>query len=124
MSSPLDTIKELNDTIDTISEHNKDLQQQNHELTVYYYVMIGVFIITAVMASVFYNQRNDKDVQIEGLNNQMEWTVKEYNKLNHKHKKSSDELFWCKHVNGELIEKCDPSTVNRVIKATPLPERK
>lgn len=64
MSSLHDTIKELNDTIDALSEHNKDLQQQNHELTVSYYVMIGVFIITSVMAIVFYNQRNDACAEV------------------------------------------------------------
>jgi len=42
-------------------------------------------------------------------------------KLISSNKSLDEELFWCKHVNGELIQKCNPSTVNSVIKKTPLP---
>lgn len=56
-------------------------------------VLVTLFIIIAGTAvfwggltySIYLNIQKQKE--IENLNTQMEWTVKEYNKLNHKYRK-------------------------------------
>jgi len=47
-------------------------------------------------------------------------TIDELNSTNSKLK---DDLFWCKHANGQLLEYCDPSGIKKAINKTPLPKR-
>ena len=41
--------------------------------------------------------------------------------LNASNNKLEDDLFWYKTANDTLIEHCEPKTLSKAIKATPLP---
>ena len=88
---------------------------------------ILLFLVSAMAVAIIHTMSDNlqaKNEEIERLKKVVIQSTAKLIKSEIKRKEALDDLFWCKHVNGQLIEKCDPSTVNRVIKNTPLPKMK
>lgn len=86
-------------------------------------ILVCLFIVTSALAIKYYLEaeqyKKDIIMVVKDVANRQH-TIDDLNASN---SKLEDELFWCKHANGQLLEHCDPSGVKKAIKATPLPKR-
>lgn len=100
------------------------MEKENHQLKVSNYVLMGCVIITSLVAISFYEKSKQYERDIKIIVKDVADRQAEIDRLSEDAEAYENEMYWVRYVNEELTNKCDPSTVNRVIKKTPLPALK
>jgi len=86
-------------------------------------ITIATSILSTITASLVSYENNQLKSDIVIIVKDVADRQKQIDELNSTNSKLKDELFWCKHANGQLLEHCDPSGIKKAINKTPLPKR-
>lgn len=102
----------------------EEIEQELHESEITNYVLITMLIITAVIAIIFYNQKVQYKKDIVMIGKDIAERQQRIDNVIEMLQYVNERNLELQEANEALIKHATPLSVNRAIKATPLPSMK